>query len=80
MSAAPARFLVRSFLRVQSSARVPMYIDSRLKWATCYRFLPVFLRDSCGSARINLGKEEVRCSGWKLFDGIQRVRLPPGKG
>jgi hypothetical protein len=32
------------------------------------------------SARINLGKEEVRCNGQKLFDGIQWVRLPSGKG
>src|SRR6266404_4903154 len=39
-----------------------------------------FARELCGSARISLGKEEVRCSGRKLFDGIQRVRLPPGKG
>jgi hypothetical protein len=39
-----------------------------------------FVWEFCGSARINLGKEEIRCSGWKLFDGIQRVRVPPGKG
>jgi len=32
------------------------------------------------SARINLGKEDVRCNGQKLFGGIQWVRLPPGKG
>ena len=32
------------------------------------------------SARLSLGEEEVRCRGRKLFDGIQRVRLPPGKG
>ena len=31
------------------------------------------------SARISLGKEEVRCNGRKLFDGVQWVRLPPGK-
>jgi hypothetical protein len=38
------------------------------------------MRDVCGRARINLGKEEVLCRGWKLFDGIQWVQLPPGKG
>jgi hypothetical protein len=40
------------------------------------RFMAVIL----GSARINLGKEEVRCNEQKLFDGVQWVRLPPGKG
>lgn len=29
------------------------------------------VRDFCGSARVSLGKEEVRCRGWKLF------RRPP---
>ena len=33
------------------------------------------VREICGSARTSLGKEEVRCSGRKPFDGVQRVRL-----
>jgi hypothetical protein len=33
-----------------------------------------------GSARLSLGEEEVRCIRPKPFIGIQRVRLPPGKG
>src|ERR1017187_4291056 len=31
-------------------------------------------------ARISLGKEEVRCNEQKLFDGVQWVQLPSGKG
>jgi hypothetical protein len=29
--------------------------------------------DFCGRARVSLGEEEVRCRGWKPFDGIQWV-------
>src|SRR5450755_4786683 len=32
------------------------------------------------SARVNLGKEEVRCNERILFDGVQWVRLPSGTG
>lgn len=51
------------------------FVDIRIQSAGL-AFLGVFTR----SARISLGKEEVRCNGRKLFDGVQWVRLPPGKG
>jgi outer membrane protein len=50
-------------------------IQARLDWRNARLQKGVYR-----SARISLGKEEVRCNGRKLFDGVQWVRLPPGKG